>query len=152
MLFNPIKVFDMNNPYFLSNYRYVWALLLAIISCSVLAEDGDGSESVVKYIEMKPSFVVNYGEPSAKLRYAKIDVSLRVNSNSAAVAVEQHMPALRNEMVFLLSKQTDEVMGNTSGREQLRTEALKALQDYLNEEVGQSAIADLLFTSFVVQS
>jgi len=112
--------------------------------------EADANEQV-KYIEMRPSFVINYGGPANKLKFAKVDISLRVNTSSAEESVASHMPALRNEVVLLLSRQTDDAMDNTAGRELIRSKALESLNEVLQEETGAGGIGDLLFTTFVVQ-
>ena len=61
------------------------------------------------------------------------------------------MPLLRDGLVLLFSRQLDENINTAKGKENLRQEALKILQDRLVEEEGRSIIDDLLFTSFVVQ-
>lgn len=130
------------------------ALLLLALQ-PTLAEDEIEAEAdvnaQVKYIEMRPSFVINYGGPANKLKFAKVDISLRVNTSSAEQSVESHMPALRNEVVLLLSRQAEDAMANTAGREILRSKALERLNKVLQEETGADGIGDLLFTTFVVQ-
>ena len=134
------------------NFSLVFMILVALtgISTSHAEEEGE-APGLVQYIEMKPSFVLTYGPPSPKLAYAKVDISLRVDSRAAEEAVEHHMPALRNTIVMLFSQQTDDIMSNQQGREKLRNDALAALQKQMEEEVGQPTVGDLLFTNFVVQ-
>ncbi len=135
----------------LNKYSSLVALLAVLVCQSAAWAEEGSSNGMVQYIEMKPAFVLTYGPPSPKLAYAKVDISLRVDTRKAAEAVEHHMPALRNSIVLLFSQQTDEVMGNQQGREQLRTNALNALQKLMEEEEGQPLVEDLLFTNFVVQ-
>ena len=132
----------------------LWLVLLMGLSLSLaaIAEDGEnGGDGRIQYIEMRPSFVLNYGEPTTIMRYAKVDISLRVNSAEAADHVETHMPALRNEIVLLLSQQQKSTMSDISGREGIRQTAIEQLNAILKEETGLEPIADLLFTAFVVQ-
>ncbi|OZG74768.1 flagellar basal body-associated protein FliL [Hahella sp. CCB-MM4] len=124
-------------------------VIMLLFTLHSAAEEGE--PELIQYIEMTPSFVLNYGPPSPKLSYAKVDISLRVNSRAAAEGVEHHMPALRNAIVLLFSKQTEEIMGNNQGREKLRLEALETLKNILQEEEGNPMVEDLLFTNFVVQ-
>ncbi|AZZ94836.1 flagellar basal body-associated protein FliL [Hahella sp. KA22] len=135
---------------FLRDFRLL-ALLAIIALATASGAYAEGQDDLVQYIDLKPSFVLNYDGPSSKLKFAKIDVSVRVNTRTAATAVEHHMPALRNLLVLMFSRQTEKVMGSNDGREQLRAEALQALQDFLQEESGGKMAEDLLFTNFVVQ-
>jgi flagellar FliL protein len=127
----------------------VW--LTWLITAPTFAEDSEAPVAQAQYIELAPSFVLNFGEAGAKLRYLKADIVLRVDSPSAATAVENHMPALRNELILFLSRQSDETMMDNSKREELRLEALKHLQEVVKKEEGSDSIVDLLFTNFVVQ-
>jgi len=61
------------------------------------------------------------------------------------------MPALRHELVMLISRQTPEAVGTVEGKELMRQEALEAVRNVLVAEDGDQKIADLLFNSFVVQ-
>ncbi|WP_163830899.1 flagellar basal body-associated FliL family protein [Spartinivicinus ruber] len=105
----------------------------------------------VEYIELKPSFVVNYGAPKGRLKYLKADISVRVYGKPAVAKVEQHMPLLRDGLVLLFSRQLEKDINTAAGKENLRQEALKIIQNRLKEEEGKPIIDDLLFTSFVVQ-
>ena len=132
---------------------FINLLLTALLLVAPLAaaESDSEGETAVQYLEMRPAFVLNFGGPAKKMKFAKVDISLRVNSSSAGESVKSHMPALRNEVVLLLSRQGDEAMGSTAGRETLRSEALERLNSVLREETGSEAIDELLFTTFVVQ-
>jgi flagellar FliL protein len=137
-------------------------LLASASSEEKAAEDTLG----FKYIEMTPAFVVNFAT-SGKLGYLKTDVSLRVAS-ATVPAVEHHMPALRHEIIMLLSRQTPETLASVEQRETMRLEALAAVRKVLAEASGQlpapagamqagggkpaeQPVQDLLFTSFIVQ-
>jgi len=133
------------------NFALLLMLLVTLTGISTSQAEEGGTSGEVQYIDMIPSFVLTYGPPSPKLAYAKVDISLMVNSRANEEAVEHHMPALRNTIVMLFSQQTDEIMSNQQGREKLRNEALIALQKQMEEEEGQPIVGDLLFTNFVVQ-
>lgn len=102
---------------------------------------------------MKPAFVTNYGTPGKKkLKYVKADISLRVTSKDAADAVEAHMPYLRNEVVLLLSSQSESTMSDPIGQDTVRKLALEAVNKVLSVEAGKGVeVDDLLFTNFVRQ-
>ena len=118
-------------------------------------EGGPGFE----YIEMTPAFVVNFGT-TGRIGYLKTDVSLRVSAQ-AADAVELHMPALRHELIMLLSSQSAEALAAPEQREALRLAALEAVRKVIAAAAGsppavgdagaQTGVQDLLFTSFILQ-
>jgi flagellar FliL protein len=136
-------------------------LLVALTACgfgfSVHAEEAAGEApkaigGVVRYVELKPTFVTNYGvSDSGRLRYIKADVTVRVSNKEAEYAARYHLAALRNSLVLLLSRQDESTVSTSSGRETIKAEALQELREILAREEGQTHIEDLMFTNFVVQ-
>ncbi len=112
------------------------------------AEEESGSPIV--YTEMKPSFVLNYGGPG-RLKYLKADITLVTSSPLAEKTVAHHMPLIRNELVSLLSRQTDEAVTTPVGQEQIRMEAAQSVKDLMQKEVGHPVIDDLLVLNFIYQ-
>lgn len=154
----------------MSTARRACLMLLCLMPLLAQAESEEKAEQEdtlgFKYIEMAPAFVVNYGT-SGRIGYLKADVSLRVAS-AAVAEVKRHMPALRHDMIMLLSRQTPEALASVDEREKLRLEALDSLRRALAEASGQAHpgkgaapaaggkpaeadIQDLLFTSFIMQ-
>jgi len=116
------------------------------------SEEEAPKAAVVKYHNLKPSFVANFGSGSSKkLKFVKADISVRVSSSEAITEVMSNDALVRHQIVMLLSRQSDKTMSTTAGQEQIRLEALKLVQDVLKEETGSPQIEDLLFTSFIVQ-
>ncbi len=115
------------------------------------AEEGQEktAEDYVNYIELKP-FVTNFGGVG-KSRFLKCEITIQVSSENAHHAVNQHMAHIRNDIVFLLSAQTDDTVGTVEAQQALAKKALKKVQNILVEEVGEGFVSDLFFTSFVVQ-
>jgi len=102
------------------------------------------------YVPVKPAFVVNYGG-EGKLRYMRAEISLRVENVSFANAVRHHMPLVRDSLVSLFSRQTDEDVDTPIGKERLRLNALKSVQEVIEKEEGKQGILNLYFSHFVVQ-
>ncbi len=114
--------------------------------------EADVDESTVLYAELDPTFVTNVGvSESGRLAYIKTDVALQVRGPAARSAVANHKPALRSILILALSRQDENAISTTEGREQLKVEALKELQDYLVTEEDLPIVEDLLFTNFIVQ-
>ncbi len=135
--------------------KFKWLILMCLapfLSVSVFAEDEESEKLAeeVRYVELKPPFVTNYGGPG-KLKYVKAEVSLRVDSQSAFRAVNNHIPFLRHTIIMVLSQQTDESVTTMEGKEQIRLQALSELQEIMKKEEGEVMIEDLLFSSFFVQ-
>ena len=107
---------------------------------------------VVRYVELEPTFVTNFGvSDSGRLRFIKADVTVRVSNKEAEYAARYHLPALRNSLVMLFSRQDESTVSSSSGRETIKVEALQELREVLEIEEGEGFIDDLMFTNFVVQ-
>ncbi|MGH8433375.1 MAG: flagellar basal body-associated protein FliL [Pseudomonas sp.] len=132
-----------------------WILVLLALSLprAVLANEEEGKEDKapqVAYVNLVPALVGNYGS-GPRLKVYKADIALRVTGSEAQDRVEHHEPLIRNQLVMLFSQQTDETLGNVEAKEKLRQEALKQVQQVLNQEEGKSLVDDLLFNNLIVQ-
>lgn len=130
---------------------FLIAVLVGFVA-SAQAQESEAPAAVVRYVELKPTFVANFGvSQTGALKYVKADITVRVSNKDAEYATRYHLPALRNELVFLLSRQDESTMASAEGRETLKAEALQELREVLEAEEGQPIIDDLMFTNFVVQ-
>lgn len=127
---------------------------LLVFSVSGYAEEAEGEAPAVLerpiYVPVKPAFVVNYGGPG-KLKYLKLEISLRVKDTSSSNAARHHMPLIRDYLVTLFSRQTDEDIDTRDGKEAIRVAALEGVQNLLLEEDGEQGITNLYFNNFVIQ-
>lgn len=136
-----------------------WALLVlagvtapAAASAEEAQATAAGNSDQVHYVPLQESFVTNFGDGmDGRMQFVKADVSLRVRGPDAASAVRYHLPALRNTLVLLLSRQDHAALSSSSGREAIRAEALAAIRGILEAREGSAHVEDVLFTNFIVQ-
>lgn len=113
-------------------------------------DSGEEKQSPAIYISLDPAFVVNLtGGGSA--RFLQITVDVMTRDSKVEGLVKTHMPAIRNNLVMLFSSQTAETVSSLEGKEHLRSEALKVIQEILENETGDPGIEAVYFTSFVMQ-
>lgn len=135
---------------------------LLLLATPVYAQDeegGEGEDGATQtaeiggsyYISLKPPFVANYGE-SGRLKFMRVEIALRIDTSFGTGPVRHHMPAIRNAIVSILSKQTEEDVASQEGKELLRVSLLEAVQEVVVAEEGSHEISDLLFNAFIVQS
>lgn len=137
--------------YQLRHYLKLLLVCLALaVSNNLVAEDeeADGETPQSRYMEIEPAFVTNFGGPG-RLRYMKVEVTLRVTGMDGEAQVNHHLPAIKDALLSLFAIQTSESIGSAEGKEALRQASLKAVQDAVIAEDETSYIEDLLFTSFV---
>lgn len=130
----------------------VLTVFAVFFAATTSAEDEPGEEGVSSavYVPLKPSFVVNYGGPG-RMRYIKADITVRAKDTASANQVRYHLPFLRNNIVLLLSKQTEEAIDTQEGKEILRQAALQEVHLVMEAEEGDSGVVDLYFDNFIVQ-
>ena len=135
-------------------------LLAAIGGAAIMFLGGDkhGAEAAKAaavphesvYIDIKPEFVINFRDQAGHSKYLKCELSVVTKEPEIEKAVEKHMPAIRNSLVLLLSRQIYEDLLPNDGKEKLRAEALAAVQGVLQAQVGKPGIEDLYFSNFVM--
>ena len=104
----------------------------------------------VQYLELAPSFVVNFPH-QGRQRYMQASLSVMSRDSEAIAAVSRHMPLIRHNLINLFSAQLLLVFEDPSGIENLRQLATEEVQQVLINEIGREGIDEVLFTDFVMQ-
>lgn len=122
-----------------------------------LDEDGNPivtEEEEVKapaiYFPLKPPLIVNY-DVRGRQRFLQAEISVMTREEDVINAVEVHMPMIRNNLILLFSGQIYDELQTDEGRELLKQDALKELQNIMEQEIGKPGIEKILFTNFVMQ-
>lgn len=143
-------------------------LLLAVLGGAgwfFLGGDSDGgqqqadAQQVYKeaiYIKLrtsggKPSFIVNFQEKTGRQRYLQIYAEAVTREESVADGLRKHMPLVVHELQTLFSSQSFSGLQETSGKQRLRKEATRVVQEVLQKEIGRPGIEEVFFTNFVMQ-
>ncbi|MGR8918583.1 MAG: flagellar basal body-associated FliL family protein [Gammaproteobacteria bacterium] len=102
------------------------------------------------YIDLKPEFVINFRDRHDRTKFLKAEISVATKEEDLGETVERHMPAIRNALVLLMSRQIYDDLIPHEGKERLRQEALVAVQGVLEEEIGRPGVDNLYFANFVM--
>jgi flagellar FliL protein len=137
------------------------------------SESSEPAEVVVKpaiYFPLKV-FTVNF-DVNGRQRFLQAELTLMYRDEVVLKTLELHMPAVRNRLVMLLSRQVFDELQTSEGKERLRAAALTEIQDIIAKETAASAektedkedkedkpkekppepnIEQVLFTQFVMQ-
>lgn len=127
-------------------------MLAALVapSTSVSSEEQTGGPPTQFYLKLDPALVVNI-EDGDIIRFLQVDTQLQFAAQESQAMVEKHLPAIRHEMVMLLSGQPAVEIKTAAGKEKLRTNALLAVQKVMQENTGNPVVDALYFTTFVIQ-
>ena len=103
------------------------------------------------YHAFEQPFIVNFKE-RGRTRFLQISIQVMTREPDILVALETHLPVIRNNLLLLISTQKPEEFHTPEGRESIRQAALLEVQKILEEQTGErEAIEGLYFTSFVTQ-
>jgi len=94
-------------------------------------------------------FLVNF-DYKGGIRYVQTEMELMAYSQDAIDRAERNRPAVRNEVIMLLSGQDFDALRTVEGKEQLRSDALAAVNKALGAS-GKDAVQEVYFTAFVLQ-
>lgn len=112
------------------------------------AEQAQAAESV--YVDLKPEFVINFRDRNNRPKFLKAELSVATTDSDVEEAVSRHMPAIRNALVLLLSRQIYDDLVPHEGKEALRQQALAEVRSVLEAQIGRPGVDDLYFSSFVM--
>jgi flagellar FliL protein len=133
--------------------KLLTALLLSLSICLPALASSEKKEEAptTLYYNVTPALIGNLADQGNRLKFFKADVSLRVTGTEAEGKLKQHEPLIRHQLVMLFSAQTSEIINAPDGRETLRQEALKQVQQALTAEEGKPVVDDLLFNNLIIQ-
>ena len=106
------------------------------------------------YLPLDPPFIVNFTHQDT-LRYLQISLEVMYHDENILNRVDEHMPAIRNAMILLLSDQEFETLSTLSGKQHLRHEMKLAINDLIGNTAGMNMDShesgEIYFTNFVMQ-
>ena len=114
-----------------------------LISTNTNAEEHGGSEG---YKKLEP-FTVNLAGLS---RVIQLSVTLKLSTPNIEDKITLYMPAIQNDIIFLLSSKTTEQLQTSDGKLQLISEIKNAANKVL-ELSTKNGVTDVLLDSFVIQ-
>jgi len=113
-------------------------------------EEGEVLSDDALYWPIEPPFVLNF-EGKSKAKYMQVGLVSMTRSQKAVDTIKKHMPAIRNELTFLLSSQKYIEMVTPEGKEQLREEIIETINTVIKQHGAGSGVQKIYFTSFVMQ-
>ncbi len=100
----------------------------------------------------KPYFIANFSnEKFGTQRFLQVFVEARTRDSNVSEALKKHMPLVVHTLTTLFSAQTLTDMQTAEGKERLRSEATKKVQEIMQAEIGEPGIEEIFFTNFVMQ-
>ncbi|WGY48181.1 flagellar basal body-associated protein FliL [Vibrio sp. ABG19] len=132
--------------------RYLVHAILAaslVLPGAVYASDEETPK--LAYFTLEPDLTTNFFTQGKKLGYIQVRIDIMVANSADLPLVERHQPLIRDAVVELLGKQSEDTIKSLAGREDLRKTLVDDLNSVLLPETGRKLIADLLFTKYIYQ-
>lgn len=98
------------------------------------------------YWPLDPKFTITYN--AGGLRYLQVDMEVMSYEQKGIDLLKANMPAVRNNVIMLLSAQEFESLTSLEGKEALRSSVLEAIQDTIGP---QEKLEEVFFTTFIMQ-
>lgn len=107
------------------------------------------AKSTAFYYSFEEPFVAPMVSSDRRQRFMQISLAIKAENQQVALAVEKHMPLLKNNLNMLFTKQDYQTMQTPEGKLQLQMSAAAVVQAVMDRE--QMKIDEVLITDFVMQ-
>jgi flagellar protein FliL len=132
--------------------KIIISLLLLIFTLPLLAADEpEKPELTPGYVSMGDAMVLNLATDSTRLSFAQVKADVLVRDENNSDQVKLHIPALRHQVILMLSEQDAAKMKSPLEREKLRKQISDKVRSVYKELVGRDDIVEVLFSNFLVQ-
>ncbi|NLS13630.1 flagellar basal body-associated protein FliL [Vibrio sp. SM6] len=124
--------------------------LLATLTLPAHAQENASVPSLA-YFTLEPDLTTNFYTRGNQLGYVQLRIDIMVMNDADVALVEHHQPLIRDAIIELVGKQTEDTIKSLAGREDMRKTLTEHLNAILLPETGKPLIADLLFTKYLYQ-
>ncbi len=115
--------------------------------------DAGPTPRIPTYLPMDPAFVVNFTHRGA-LRFLQLSVEVMFYDAARVEQVKLQMPAIRNDVIILLSGKDFEALSTIESKEELRREIMQAVCKVLEIDFDTVIAEDegsIYITNFIMQ-
>lgn len=129
--------------------KFLSLIVLLVISNVTFASGGGGGSSS-PFIPLNPPIIVNIMD-GQHIRHMQVIIEIKLTDPSKSTKLDLHKGPIRHELILLLSSQDASTISTAQGKEQLRKDALAAIQKVMQDLEGEPIIDALYFTNFIIQ-
>jgi len=128
--------------------KFLSFVFLFIVSTTTFASGGGGGSS--PFIALNPPIVVNIMD-GEHIRHMQVIIEIKLVDPDNSSKIDLHKGPIRHALILLLSSQDAATISSAIGKEQLRKDALEAIQNVMQELEGDPIVEALYFTNFIIQ-
>ncbi len=128
-------------------------LLLLFSPITQAAEEGDAAAArqTPAYVSLGGAMVLNLAADGRRLAFLQLKADVLVKNDAAKAIVEANIPAIRNQLILMLSEQNATDMKTPAKREEIRKKVTTAVRDMIDKMTNNNDIDEVLFSNFLVQ-
>ncbi len=113
------------------------------------ATDKAKADSV--YLSLGEPLVLNLSSQRSRNTYLQLTADVLIRDSDSEAIIKTHIPAMRHQLIVLLSEQSENDMKSPEKREEIRKTATAEIKALITELSNNKDIGDVLFSSFLVQ-
>jgi flagellar FliL protein len=103
------------------------------------------------YISLGEPLVLNLSSQRSRNTYLQLTADVLIKDSDSEAIIKTHIPAMRHQLIVLLSEQPEKDMKSPEKREEIRKTATAEIKALITELSNNKDIGDVLFSSFLVQ-
>jgi flagellar FliL protein len=132
----------------LANFLLVSVILFNAPLRAQEATTGIGGNPI--YVSMLPHFIVNLATEKPN-RFLQLKAQVLVADKDTETALKLHMPAVRHEMIMMLSQLRPEDINSVEQKEQLIEKSLEVVRNTLEKYEAAANVEGFFVTNLVLQ-
>ena len=129
----------------------LFTLLALLYGTQVMAEEEAAKDPEPGYVSLGETMVLNLSTDGRKLSFLQLKADVLVGDDDSKSVVESHLPAIRHQLIVMLSEQSATDMKTPAKREQVRQQVTTQVRDMLKEMGDNPDVKEVLFSTFLVQ-
>lgn len=126
-------------------------IVLLMFHLPLLAADEEMPEVTPGYVALGEAMVLNLATDGPRLAFVQLKADILVRDEINVEQVKLHIPALRHQMILMISEQNVANVKSALEREKLRKSITEKVSSVYKELTGSDDIEEVLFTNFLVQ-
>ena len=103
------------------------------------------------YTSLHPPIVVNFKDEIGDAHFMQITMEVMSRDQGVINSVREHTAVIRNALILLYSRAVYEEVTTPEGKEQMLADGLVAVQEVMQETIGEPGVEAVYFTNLVIQ-
>jgi len=131
---------------------FTFVIILFMTTTQVwAAKDEDAGNKTTAYISLGKPMVLNLSSSKGRLTFLQVQADILIRDSDSEEIVKIHIPAIRHQLIILLSEQPASTMKSPTKREKIRSIATVQVQELMVELANNNDVIDVLFSNLLVQ-